>query len=42
MFDQAVLRKHLRETLEDLPNNVPRCNEAQLLGTISGLDIEKN
>jgi hypothetical protein len=32
IFKDAVLRKYLRETLEDLPNNLPRYNEARLLG----------
>jgi hypothetical protein len=32
--EEAVLRKHLHETLQDLPNNLPLYNETQLLGTL--------
>jgi hypothetical protein len=35
---EAELRKHLRDTLEDLPNNLPKFNQTQLMGTISTLE----
>jgi hypothetical protein len=38
VYKEAELRNHLRETLEDLPNNLPRYNQTQLLGTISTLE----
>jgi hypothetical protein len=38
VYKDAELRNHLRETLEDLPNNLPQYNQTQLLGTISTLE----
>ena len=32
IIEEAELRTHLRETLEDLPNNLPQYNETRLLG----------
>jgi hypothetical protein len=32
--EEAVLRKHLHEILQVLPNNLPLYNETQLLGTL--------
>ena len=32
IFGEAKLRSHLQETLEDLPNNLPRYDEMRLLG----------
>jgi hypothetical protein len=35
IVEEAVLHNHLQETLEDLPNNLPRYDEMRLLGTLS-------
>jgi hypothetical protein len=35
IFEEAKLRSHLQETLEDLPNNLPRYDEIRLLGAQS-------
>ncbi|KAF1847070.1 uncharacterized protein K460DRAFT_331694 [Cucurbitaria berberidis CBS 394.84] len=37
--DRMKLRKHLRITLKELPNNLPRYNEGQLLGKFSLLGL---
>jgi hypothetical protein len=38
VYKEAEPRKHLRDTLKDLPNNLPKYNQTQLLGTISTLE----
>jgi hypothetical protein len=32
IVQETELRNHLKETLEDLPNNLPRYDEPRLLG----------
>jgi hypothetical protein len=35
IVEETELRTHLKETLEDLPNNLPQYDEPRLLGTRS-------